>query len=65
MRFRFYGRQTPEGAERTYGPYTVRTDGYVDTRISSRDVRMRIEANEDIFWSLGTIRMDIAEGPRR
>jgi len=65
MRFRFYGRQTPEGAERTYGPYTVRTNGYVDTRISSRDVRMRIEANQDIFWSLGTIRMDIAEGPRR
>jgi hypothetical protein len=65
MRFRFYGKQTPEGAERTYGPYTVRADGYVDTRISSRDVRMRIEANQDIFWSLGTIRMDIAEGPRR
>ena len=65
MRFRFYGRQTPEGAERNYGPYTVRTDGYVDVRVSSRDVRMRIEANEDIFWSLGTIRMDIAEGPRR
>lgn len=65
MRFRFYGKQTPEGTERIYGPYSVRADGYVDTRVSSRDVRMRIEANQDIFWSLGTIRMDIAEGPRR
>jgi hypothetical protein len=65
MRFRFYGKQAPEGAERTYGPYNVRADGYVDTRVSSRDVRMRIEANQDIFWSLGTVRMDVAEGPRR
>lgn len=65
MTFRFYGRLTPEGDEREFGPYSVRSDGYCDTRISTKDVRMRVEANVDAYWSFGLVRADVAVGPRR
>lgn len=65
MTFQFYGRQTPEGAERTFGPYTGRADGYFDTRVSAKDVRMRVNANTDDYWTFGLVRMDVAAGARR
>ena len=65
MTFTFYGRQTPEGAERTFGPYGGRADGYFDVRVSAKDVRMRVNANVDDYWTYGLVRADVAAGPRR
>jgi hypothetical protein len=65
MQFRFYGRMTPEGAERQFGPYAPRSDGYVDTRVNAREARMRVEATQDADWSLGPVRMDVRAGARR
>lgn len=65
MRFNFYGRMTPEGAERTFGPYTPRADGYVDTRVNAREARMRVEATQDNDWSLGQVRLDVRAGAKR
>lgn len=42
-----YGKQTPGGSERTFGPYTARSNGYMDMRVSARDIRVRFEATED------------------
>lgn len=53
---RFAGDQ----AETTYGPYLPRSDGYTDMRAQGRDLRMRIEATNDSYWSLGPVRFDIA-----
>lgn len=62
---RFYTRNAPEGAERAFGPYSVRPDGYVDTRVTGREARIRFEAATDTDWSLGKIRLDVAPGGGR
>ena len=65
FRVTVYGRQTPAGTERTFGPYTARPDGYIDTRVTARDVRFRIDAINDSDWSLGEMRADVAAGAKR
>jgi len=65
VRLSFYTRQTPQGSERTFGPYTLRSDGYCDTRVTGRDVRMRVEALGDSDWSLSEVRLDVSPGARR
>lgn len=61
----FYGRNTPEGAERTFGPYLIRPDGYTDTRVTAREARMRFEATQDGPWGFGKIRLDVVPGSKR
>lgn len=58
-------RYTPSGAESTYGPYTVRADGYTDTRASGRQAKIRIAATNDADWRVGTFRADIGLSSRR
>lgn len=59
-------RFTGDQSETTYGPYLPRLDGYTDMRAQGRDLRMRIEATNDNYWSLGPIRLDItANGGQR
>lgn len=60
-----YGRMAPEGAETTFGPYRPRSDGYTDTRISSRDIRLRFDLLRDGGFSVGKMRLDIVPGSRR
>lgn len=63
---KFLTRFAPGQTEVTYGPYTPRTDSYTDTRVSGRDIRLRVEATNDDYWSLGAIRLDIVgNGGRR
>jgi hypothetical protein len=64
-KYTLYTRMTPNGAERQFGPYFSRADGYVDTRAVGRDVRIRICANDAGDWSIGRIRMKVASGGRR
>jgi len=61
----FYSRLTPEGVERTFGPYSPRADGYTDVRVTGRESRIRFSATEDTDWSVGKLRMDVAQGGRR
>lgn len=65
MKLRFYSRQTGEGAERAYGPYTARPDGYMDVRVNGRDVRVRIENAKDGDWALGKLRLEATSGADR
>jgi len=63
---RFYSRYAPNQNEVTFGPYSPRSDGYTDTRVSGRDIRLRVEATNDAYWSLGQIRFDVQKnGGRR
>lgn len=62
---RFFTRLTPEGAERSFGPYLTRADGYMDTRVSGRDVRLRLENIKNADWSIGELRLDVSQGGRR
>lgn len=61
----FYTKQTPQGAERTFGPYSTRANGYIDTRVSGRDVRIRLNGVADTHWTAGQIRLDVVSGAKR
>jgi hypothetical protein len=63
---KFYSRYAPTATEYLFGPYVPRNDGYTDTRVSGRDIRLRIEATNDNYWSLGVIKVDVQKnGGRR
>lgn len=65
-KYTLFTRMTPNGTERQFGPYYSRNDGYVDTRATGRDLRLRICANAAGDWSIGRIRMKVgAAGGRR
>ena len=64
-KYTLFTRMTPNGTERTFGPYNSRSDGYVDTRATGRDVRIRICANDAGDWSIGRLRMKVSAGGRR
>lgn len=65
IKVEFKSRQTPEGTERSFGPYTSRPDGYMDTRVNGRDLRMRVEATSSGEWSVGTFRLNVQPGAGR
>lgn len=61
-----FSRFAGDQSETTYGPYLPRLDGYTDMRAQGRDLRIRIEATNDNYWSLGPVRLDIqANGGER
>lgn len=61
----FFSNLAPEGAERTFGPYLPRSDGYTDVRVTGRDIEIQWTATKDEDWSVGMMRMDVTEGGRR
>lgn len=61
----FYGRNTPEGDERVFGPYNPRSNGYTDTRVNARDVRIRYTATQDADFGVGKVRFDVTTGEGR
>lgn len=65
LQAQFYSRQTTGGTERSYGPYNARSDGYMDTRVRGRDIRIRISGTTDSEWSVGAWRLNYKAGGRR
>lgn len=63
--FRFFTRDTLDGAETEHGPYLARPDGYVDTRFTARDARMRITATRNAGWRVGKMRMLVSPRGKR
>jgi hypothetical protein len=52
-------KYTPTGSEEVYGPYTVDSSGYTDTRASGRQAKLRIEAVRDEDFRVGNFRADV------
>lgn len=63
--FKFFARQSREGAETEYGPISCRADGYMDLRLQGRDLRLRVEAAKDTNWTVGKMRLTVAPRGRR
>lgn len=57
-----YGRMTPDGAERTFGPYNSRANGYTDVRMGARELRLRFSPTADGDWGIGKVRLDVSSG---
>jgi len=58
-------KNTPEG---TYADteYTLgESDGYIDVRLTARQMRVKLEATRDDGFKFGTIRMNLKQGSRR
>lgn len=53
-----FSSYTPEGTETESGPYSPRSNGYTDMRVSGRDFRMKISATQDAPWSIGEMRIE-------
>jgi hypothetical protein len=60
VKLQFFGRYTPDGAERVFGPYTPRLDGYTDTRVNAREARIRYIGNVDNIFEVGQLRLDVS-----
>ncbi|ANN76813.1 hypothetical protein BAU07_06520 [Bordetella flabilis] len=57
---------TPTGQKLMAGPYSqVRPDGYMDMRFSARQVKMRVDALQDVLFQVGTMRFDAQPGSGR
>jgi len=65
LQISFYSRFTPEGNERTFGPYAPRSDGYTDVRVSGREARIRFAASQDADFGIGKVRLDVSQGGQR
>ena len=65
VKLQFMGRYTPEGAERVFGPYGQRSDGYTDTRVNCREARVRYVGNVDAPYEVGLLRLDVSAGGGR
>ena len=65
VKLQFFGRYTPDGAERVFGPYTPRLDGYTDTRVNCREARVRFIGNVDALFDVGQLRLDVRPGGAR
>jgi hypothetical protein len=60
-----YAAMTPQGTEYTYGPFSPRSDGYTDMRVTGRDFRLRIASTQDGPWSIGETRINFQGGGGR
>lgn len=59
----FYARNQPDGAETTFGPYTLTTRnrrGLVDLRFTTRETRLRLTGAQLADWRAGPFKLDIA-----
>jgi len=58
-------KNTPEGAY-TDNEYTFNeSDGYIDVRLTARQLRVKLEATRDEDFKFGTMRMNLKQGSRR
>jgi hypothetical protein len=59
----FKTRNYPNGAETTHGTYS--TANPTSVRFQGRQVRMKVEANQNSDWRVGIMRLDARQGSKR
>ncbi len=60
---KFKTRFNPNDTERTYGAYNPSNPTSV--RFSGRQIRMRVEGDQNVDWRVGVMRLDVKAGGRR
>ena len=58
-------KYAPNGAETTWGPYAMRSDGYTDCRFNGRQMKLAISQTSDGLWQFGNIRIAATQGGQR
>lgn len=63
--WRFSTRFTPETTETTWGPYHCRPDGYMDVRLTARQVEIEVRQYQDGRWTVGKPLFDVKPRGKR
>ena len=63
VNLKFKTRFNPNDVEREYGAYNPSNPTSV--RFSGRQIRMRVEGDQNVDWRVGTMRLDVKAGGRR
>jgi len=58
-------KNTPEGTYSDTEYSLSESDGYIDVRLTARQLRVKLEATRDDGFKFGTIRMNLKQGSRR
>ena len=58
-------KNTPEGTYSDTEYSLNESDGYIDVRLTARQLRVKLEATRDEQFKFGTIRMNLKQGSRR
>lgn len=58
-------KNTPEGSYSDTEYNISESDGYIDVRLTARQLRVKLEATRDDGFKFGTIRMNLKQGSRR
>ena len=58
-------KNTPEGSYSDTEYSINESDGYIDVRLTARQMRVKLEATRDDGFKFGTIRMNLKQGSRR
>jgi len=58
-------KNTPEGTYSDTEYELGESDGYIDVRLTARQLRVKLEATRDEQFKFGTIRMNLKQGSRR
>lgn len=58
-------KNTPQLTEASKQYVFNQADGYIDTRINARQLKIKLEATQDDGFKFGTLRMDIKQGSGR
>ncbi|MCO4879058.1 hypothetical protein [Paraburkholderia caribensis] len=62
----FITRNTPNGPETTWGPYSMRPDdGYMDCRFTGRQVQLQVTPTVDGLIQIGAFRLNTKSGGKR
>jgi hypothetical protein len=63
----FYSRNTPQGAERTYGPYSITANTRrLSVRIKGRQIKYKITADAaPSFYRIGAFSFDISQSGQK
>lgn len=59
----FYGKDSPNGAETTFGPYTMAD--FVDMHFETRQAKMKVSGAVTTNWRWGDARLNVIPGARR
>lgn len=65
LRFYFNTRFAPRLPETTAGPFYPNAEGYTPVRFSGRQIKLKVEANQDVDWRLGVLRAEVKRGGKR
>ena len=65
VRLKFNSADTPDSTPKVNGPFSIDSDGYIDTRFNGRQIQFKVEGPFDTDWRVGEMRLSATPGGTR